>query len=585
MTDPHVTLPRPRALLLDFGGVIVQTSRRCDGREQLVGYLAGVLDRAGQPVPTGTLQRSLNACLLGLKDWKNASSRRREPREMSHREIVADFLASDLPAASRAVLVGQASEVLCTMGRTLTHHELRPGIPELLAACAELGVRVGVVSNAHSGSNHRQILAELAIEDHFGVQVYSDEVGIRKPHPGMLGLAATALDVPLRWCWYVGDTQDRDVVAGRRAGVGAVLLTRAQHTDSPPFPVVERADAVFDTPAGVLAALRRSSRPRPDGSPVTTSPDPVTTSPDPVAPDPVAPVQALLLDHGGVVSTATRNPDGAAVLGAHLAALLSRSGHRLSEATAAHLVATGVERHRQAKGRTDRDTAAAEVDTVVPEVDAADFWADLVGADLPESARTVLRIHAADLMHRWYRVKSAHLLRLGVVDLLRHCHRTGVPVVMVSNTVSGRGVRERLVEHGIADLIGGYAFSDEVGHRKPDARLVQIALQMVDVPPCHCWFLGDQARTDAVAAQRAGIGHRVLVRGGKGTDGRLHAALAEGLATHLVDDPRDLISLLTGPRPDSSPRTDPAADPTSADPIHVHAVTSPDTSTHTTRSA
>ncbi|WP_438455022.1 HAD family hydrolase, partial [Staphylococcus epidermidis] len=88
------------------------------------------------------------------------------------------------------------------------------------------------------------ILAELGLAEAFGVQIYSDEAGIRKPHPQMLCRAAEALGADLAESWYVGDTLDRDVVAGRRAGVGAVILTRSQHTDEPPFPVESQPEAV-----------------------------------------------------------------------------------------------------------------------------------------------------------------------------------------------------------------------------------------------------------------------------------------------------------------------------------------------------
>ena len=53
----------------------------------------------------------------------------------------------------------------------------------------------------------------------------------------MLHLAAEAAGVDIADCWYVGDTLDRDVVTGRRAGVGAVFITRSQHSDNPPFAV------------------------------------------------------------------------------------------------------------------------------------------------------------------------------------------------------------------------------------------------------------------------------------------------------------------------------------------------------------
>src|SRR5699024_6442517 len=95
----------------------------------------------------------------------------------------------------------------------------------------------------------------------FAVQLYSDEAGIRKPHPGIIDLAARALGTSARRCWYVGDTLDRDVVAGRRAGVAAVLGTRPPHTDTPPLSVTDRAALVVDDPRGIVPALRRPVRP------------------------------------------------------------------------------------------------------------------------------------------------------------------------------------------------------------------------------------------------------------------------------------------------------------------------------------
>jgi FMN phosphatase YigB (HAD superfamily) len=68
------------------------------------------------------------------------------------------------------------------------------------------------------------------LEPYIGVQVYSDEVGLRKPNPAIFQLVAEALDVSLAACWYVGDTWDRDVVGGRRAGVARVILLQGART-------------------------------------------------------------------------------------------------------------------------------------------------------------------------------------------------------------------------------------------------------------------------------------------------------------------------------------------------------------------
>lgn len=537
MPNAPLFLPAPRGMLLDFGGVIIETAKRPEGRAEVVAHLAALLDRAGHPIPVDRLRASLDAALTALKAWKNAASRRRHPREMTHREIVGDFLASDLPAAARAVLVGQAAEILETMGALISEHHLRPGIPELIAECRARHIPLGVVSNAHSGRHHRAILDRLGLADAFAVQVYSDEVGIRKPHPGMIELAAQALEVPVDRCWYVGDTQDRDLVAGRRAGVGAVLITRTRHTDNPPFAITETADGVFDTPEGVLATLR-TSREQPAATPQPTTMHRPLGTPPPAA---------LLLDHGGVVSISRSRPEAADEVGAHLSDLLAAGGHHVPAERAAAMIRTGVASHRATKHLLD---GAQEVPQAGPDV----FWVEHIGADAPPAVRAVLRAHAHDLMHRWYAAKAEHTLRPGIRELLEHCRAQGIPVVMVSNTVSGRGVRERLAGHGLTELIGGHVFSDEVGRRKPDAALVHQAMVMAGVPATDCWFLGDQARTDGVAAQRAGVGHRVLVRGGKGTDEQLRRALDTGLATDLVDSPADLIPLLpTSPTPPPNP--------------------------------
>src|SRR5699024_11986689 len=96
-----------------------------------------------------------------------------------------------------------------------SEHTLRPGLVELLDTAADLGVPVGIVSNAHSGRAHRAILDQTGLTERFAVHLYSDDVVIRNPHPGIIDRAARALGPSARRCWYVGDTLDRDLVARR----------------------------------------------------------------------------------------------------------------------------------------------------------------------------------------------------------------------------------------------------------------------------------------------------------------------------------------------------------------------------------
>ena len=58
-------------------------------------------------------------------------------------------------------------------------------------------------------------------------------------------------------CWYVGDNYDRDVLCGRRAGVGGNILMEARKTYEPPYDLDLRPDAIVADPVGLLALFDR----------------------------------------------------------------------------------------------------------------------------------------------------------------------------------------------------------------------------------------------------------------------------------------------------------------------------------------
>ncbi|MFJ4109538.1 HAD family hydrolase [Oerskovia enterophila] len=543
---PRLTPPglgvRPDALLLDFGGVIFQTAKRPEGYGELATHLSEVLGRAGHRFSPETLEPVLRGGVKALKDWKNSSSRRLAPLELDHRTIWHDFLASPLPLAAREVLAGSAGTLLARLTATLSEHTVRPGIPELLATADELGVPVGIVSNAHSGRAHRSLLAAHGLDEAFGVQVYSDEVGLRKPHPGIIAMAARALRTTPERTWYVGDTLDRDVVAGRRAGVGAVILTR-HHSDVPPYPVTDTADAVLDTPEGIGDLLRAADRP---ATPLAVSASAVLGGPE--APVSAGRPSALLLDHGGVVVTSV--PDDAARLAfaRHLSQRLAVAGHDLSPEEAAGAVAGARVRHRAWKDRHEGAPAGRAAGLVedVEEIDATTFWVDLVGpalAHLGDGIEDWLRAEAHALVLEYARSKSVATLRPGVRDVLEAARAGGVPVAIVSNTVCGRAVREELEAFGIDHLVGVHVYSDELGYRKPDPVTARTALTALDADPRAAWFVGDKPHRDVLAARGAGVGTVVLVRGGSSNDATLDSADGAFTPDHVIDEVGDLLAL------------------------------------------
>ncbi|WP_169748127.1 HAD family hydrolase [Demequina rhizosphaerae] len=522
--EAAAVLHRPRALLLDFGGVIVTTAKRETGLDEAAALVVAMLERGLVPVAPTEVRRSLQSGLTALTHWKHASSRRLEPRELTHREIVEDFLAAELPARSRALLVAEAAELLDALQTLISDHHLRPGVRRLLQLARSRAIPVGIVSNAHSGRSHRRILAELGVIDAFAVQVYSDEVGMRKPNPRILELAAAATGVAPADCWYVGDTFDRDVVAARRAGIGVAIVTRDKHTDHPPFAVAQRPDAVFDTPAELADAFEAA----------LAVPADAAAAPEPAVDAPAAAPRrgALLIDHGGVISASHADLDALLTLGEHLSRLLSTPEAPLSADDAVAMIRVARRRRAERKGDSLAETRPFE------------FWVECFGADLDERARAVLAAECVDLMHRYGRAKSRRTLRAGVAEAMTHARVHGMPVVVVSNTLSGRAVRDACASHGLAPLIGAYVCSDEHGMRKPHAGIVEEALRIADADPASTWFYGDKPHADAEAALAAGIAHRVMVRGGAVADDVLDTALAAGTATDVVDDANGLLALL-----------------------------------------
>ena len=525
-------LPAPRALLLDFGGVVVTTTARATWARDLSERIVRRARTAGIKLEDAPVERSLRVGRTALSMWKNAASRRLEPRELTPREIVADFLLADLPQAARSTLALDAHGILAEMAPLVADHATRPGIPELIAECRSTDIPLAIVSNAHSGRAHRQILDELGLADAFGVQVYSDEVGIRKPHPGMVRRAAHALGLDPADVWYVGDTHDRDVVAGRRAGAGAVVITRDRRTDEPPFAVADAPDLTLDTPADLLEPLRevlRAGRPRRGTARRDVEPLTQQASARPLA---------VLLDHGGVLTASEPNPDRDRVLGELIAGIAERIGHPIDRETAQAAMADGWERHRDRKRSRD---ASGSYQEITP----AELWGDLVGADLPEPLREALRIEAPVLSYELHRSKSRPAPRDGALDLVHWCRAHDVVVGIVSNTVSGRSVRRILDDYGIGDLIGPAAYSDEIGVRKPGRAIFDAALAGLDVDRADVVYVGDKALNDGRGGRDAGIGTICLLRGGKDTDAELEAARKDGLADHVLDGPRDVITVLT----------------------------------------
>ena len=128
-----------------------------------------------------------------------------------------------------------------------------------------------------------------------------------------------------------------------------------------------------------------------------------------------------------------------------------------------------------------------------------DFCARL-GAHLSESELT-------ELAWLWYVPLIQHSSAEAVTaDVLTELRDAGLKVGLVSNTFIAPEIHDRHLEMlNLLNLIPVRVYSSEVGHRKPDSRIFQIALDRLGVSAADTAFVGDLVKTDIVGARRMGM--------------------------------------------------------------------------------
>ncbi|MFG1886479.1 HAD family hydrolase [Micromonospora sp. NPDC049051] len=247
-------LRTPRALLLDFGGVLADAPTQPPATPGLVRRLAELVD--GE-VPDEQIVRDLGEGARAYALWRDDVGRTSEPVELTHARMWADFVTRSWPRGARDAVEREATP----LAYAWTWREgwaVRPGIPEALRHAADAGLPMAVVSNTLCGAAHRDFLAAAGLSGLFRAEFYSDEAGPRKPNPELALLAAGAIAVPIGDCWFVGDSVHRDIVCARRAGAGAAILMRSPRTDREAALLDVEPDARIEDGHGLLELLSSS---------------------------------------------------------------------------------------------------------------------------------------------------------------------------------------------------------------------------------------------------------------------------------------------------------------------------------------
>jgi HAD superfamily hydrolase (TIGR01549 family) len=112
-----------------------------------------------------------------------------------------------------------------------------------------------------------------------------------------------------------------------------------------------------------------------------------------------------------------------------------------------------------------------------------------------------------ELAWLWYRpLREVAKTEADLPATMERFRRDGLVLGAVSNTfVPGEVLDRHLREEGLLDLLPVRIYSCDVGHRKPDRAIFQIAAKRTGLPPGATLFVGDLLQADIRGARRAGM--------------------------------------------------------------------------------
>jgi putative hydrolase of the HAD superfamily len=144
------------------------------------------------------------------------------------------MLAHALKALHLNLSPSRFAEVLAELEEEILQRDVCviAGARELLRDLRERGVRTALICDTGftPGRVVRQLLARHGLLDSLEVTVFSDEIGVTKPHPRAFARALDSLGVPAQGAAHVGDLRRSDVAGARAAAMGSVRF-RGHHDD------------------------------------------------------------------------------------------------------------------------------------------------------------------------------------------------------------------------------------------------------------------------------------------------------------------------------------------------------------------
>ena len=126
---------------------------------------------------------------------------------------------------------------------------LNTGAKAALSWAKRNTLKVALISNTGRtpGTMLRKVLEHFGVARYFDVISFSDEIGVRKPHPDIFTRTLSALAVPPEAALHVGDDPIADVGGAKSVGMLAIHLRRPADAD-PPVPADATVFTLQDVP-------------------------------------------------------------------------------------------------------------------------------------------------------------------------------------------------------------------------------------------------------------------------------------------------------------------------------------------------
>ncbi len=106
-----------------------------------------------------------------------------------------------------------------------THWQLVPGAHQALDRLRDLGLRVGLLSNAGDVGNIERLIDKFDLRRHLDPIVISAAIGVRKPNPRAFERVLTAWGVTAQAAVMVGDTLGADILGAQSLGMRHIWFT------------------------------------------------------------------------------------------------------------------------------------------------------------------------------------------------------------------------------------------------------------------------------------------------------------------------------------------------------------------------